>query len=160
MRYICRKIVLICIFMEHIVIVGGGFAGINIAKKLDKKKYQVTIVDKNNYHCFPPLFYQIASSGLEASSISFPFRREMRKMKNANFQLGQVTSIDPEKKTIKTQFEEISYDKLIIATGTTNNFFNSPELIEKVHTLKSTAEAIRLRNEILDRLERACLTKD
>ena len=160
MRYICRKIVLICIFMEHIVIIGGGFAGINIAKKLDKKKYQVTIVDKNNYHCFPPLFYQIASSGLEPSSISFPFRREMRKMKNANFQLGQVTSIDPEKKTIKTQFEEISYDKLIIATGTTNNFFNSPELIEKVHTLKSTAEAIRLRNEILDRLERACLTKD
>lgn len=146
--------------MEHIVIIGGGFAGINIAKKLDKKKYQVTIVDKNNYHCFPPLFYQIASSGLEPSSISFPFRREMRKMKNANFQLGQVTSIDPEKKTIKTQFEEISYDKLIIATGTTNNFFNSPELIEKVHTLKSTAEAIRLRNEILDRLERACLTKD
>lgn len=146
--------------MEHIVIIGGGFAGINIAKKLDKKKYQVTIVDKNNYHCFPPLFYQIASSGLEPSSISFPFRREMRKMKNANFQLGQVTSIDPEKKTIKTQFEEISYDKLIIATGTTNNFFNSPKLIEKVHTLKSTAEAIRLRNEILDRLERACLTKD
>ena len=146
--------------MEHIVIIGGGFAGINIAKKLDKKKYQVTIVDKNNYHCFPPLFYQIASSGLEPSSISFPFRREMRKMKNANFQLGQVTSIDPEKKTIKTQFEEISYDKLIIATGTTNKFFNSPKHIEKVHTLKSTAEAIRLRNEILDRLERACLTKD
>lgn len=146
--------------MEHVVIIGGGFAGINLAKKLDKKKFKVTIIDKNNFHSFPPLFYQIASSGLEPSSISFPFRREMRKLENANFHLGQVTNIDTEKKTITTQFEEIKYDKLVIATGTTNNFFNSPELKEKVHTLKSTAEAIRLRNEILDRLERACVTTD
>ena len=146
--------------MEHVVIIGGGFAGINLAKKLDKKKFKVTIIDKNNFHSFPPLFYQIASSGLEPSSISFPFRREMRKLENANFHLGQVTNIDTDKKLISTQFEEIAYDKLVIATGTTNNFFNSPELKEKVHTLKSTAEAIRLRNEILDRLERACVTTD
>ena len=146
--------------MEHVVIIGGGFAGINLAKKLDKKKFKVTIIDKNNFHSFPPVFYQIASSGLEPSSISFPFRREMRKLENANFHLGQVTNIDTDKKIISTQFEEIAYDKLVIATGTTNNFFNSPELKEKVHTLKSTAEAIRLRNEILDRLERACVTTD
>mgnify|MGYP002515631590 CR=1 FL=1 len=146
--------------LQHVVIIGGGFAGLNLSKKLDKSKYRVTIVDRNNFHSFPPLFYQIASSGLEPASISFPFRREMRKMKHAHYHFGQVRRIDPEKKTVITQFEEIPYDKLVIATGTTNNFFNMPELKEKVHTLKSTAEAIRLRNEILDRLERACITKD
>lgn len=145
---------------RHVVIIGGGFAGLNLAKKLDKKKFGVTIIDKNNFHSFPPLFYQIASSGLEPGSISFPFRREMRKMKNANYHFGEVLRIDPDKKTVTTQFETIGYDYLVIASGTTNNFFNQPELKEKVHTLKSTAEAIRLRNEILDRLERACITTD
>ena len=146
--------------LEHIVIIGGGFAGLNLAKKLDKKKYRVSIIDKNNFHSFPPLFYQIASSGLEPSSISFPFRREMRKMKNAKYHFGKVLDIDTTACVVHTQFETIHYDKLVIASGTTNNFFNQPELKEKVHTLKSTAEAIRLRNEILDRLERACITTD
>ena len=146
--------------LKHIVIIGGGFAGLNLAKKIDKKKFRITIIDKNNYHSFPPLFYQIASSGLEPSSISFPFRREIRKLKNARYHFGNVTKVDTENKTVFTNFEKIDYDYLVIATGTTNNFFNQPELIEKVHTLKSTSEAIRLRNEILDRLERACITTD
>ena len=146
--------------LKHAVIIGGGFAGLNIAKRLDKNKYQITIIDKHNFHSFPPLFYQIASSGLEPGSISFPFRREMRKLQNAKFHLGQVTEIDTSNKIVRTQFESMHYDELIIATGTTNNFFNNPSLKEKVHTLKSTAEAIRLRNEILDRLERACITTD
>lgn len=145
---------------KHIVIIGGGFAGLNLAKKLDKEKFRITIIDKNNYHSFPPLFYQIASSGLEPGSISFPFRREMRKMRNTVYHFGEVKSIDTDKSLIHTQFEEIEYDYLVIASGTTNNFFNQPELKEKVHTLKSTSEAIRLRNEILDRLERACITTD
>ncbi len=144
--------------LEHVVIIGGGFAGLNMAKRLDKDKYSVTIVDKHNFHSFPPLFYQIASSGLEPGSISFPFRREMRRLKNAKFHYGQVVNVDADNNTIQTQFEKIHYDKLIIATGTTNNFFGNNDLKEKVHTLKSTAEAIRLRNEILDRLERACIT--
>lgn len=146
--------------MEKVVIIGGGFAGINVAKRLDKRKYHVTIIDKNNYHSFPPLFYQIASSGIEPGSISFPFRREMRKLKNADFHFGKVKAIDTDSQIVTTEFEQIRYDKLIVATGTTNNFFNNPELCTKVHTLKSTAEAIRLRNEILDRLERACITAD
>lgn len=145
---------------QHIVIIGGGFAGLNLAKRLDKRKFKVTIIDKNNFHSFPPLFYQIASSGLEPSSISFPFRREMRRMKNATYHFGEVLDVDYEKSVVRTQFESIHYDKLVIASGTTNNFFNQPELKEKVHTLKSTAEAIRLRNEILDRLERACIATD
>ena len=146
--------------LQHMVIIGGGFAGLNLAKKLDKNKFRVTILDKNNFHSFPPLFYQIASSGLEPSSISFPFRREMRRLKNTNYHFGEVLEIDSKNSTVRTQFETIKYDQLVIASGTTNNFFNQPELKEKVHTLKSTAEAIRLRNEILDRLERACITTD
>lgn len=146
--------------LQHIVIIGGGFAGLNLAKELDKNKFRVTILDKNNFHSFPPLFYQIASSGLEPSSISFPFRREMRRLKNTNYHFGEVLEIDSKNSTVRTQFEIIKYDQLVVASGTTNNFFNQPELKEKVHTLKSTAEAIRLRNEILDRLERACITTD
>ena len=146
--------------LQHIVIIGGGVAGLNLAKELDKNKFRVTILDKNNFHSFPPLFYQIASSGLEPSSISFPFRREMRRLKNTNYHFGEVLEIDSKNSTVRTQFETIKYDQLVIASGTTNNFFNQPELKEKVHTLKSTAEAIRLRNEILDRLERACITTD
>ena len=146
--------------LQHIVIIGGGFAGLNLAKELDKNKFRVTILDKNNFHSFPPLFYQIASSGLEPSSISVPFRREMRRLKNTNYHFGEVLEIDSKNSTVRTQFETIKYDQLVIASGTTNNFFNQPELKEKVHTLKSTAEAIRLRNEILDRLERACITTD
>lgn len=146
--------------LQHIVIIGGGFAGLNLAKELDKNKFRVTILDKNNFHSFPPLFYQIASSGLEPSSISFPFRREMRRLKNTNYHFGEVLEIDSKNSTVRTQFETIKYDQLVIASGTINNFFNQPELKEKVHTLKSTAEAIRLRNEILDRLERACITTD
>lgn len=146
--------------LQHIVIIGGGFAGLNLAKELDKNKFRVTILDKNNFHSFPPLFYQIASSGLEPSSISFPFRREMGRLKNTNYHFGEVLEIDSKNSTVRTQFETIKYDQLVVASGTTNNFFNQPELKEKVHTLKSTAEAIRLRNEILDRLERACITTD
>ena len=146
--------------LQHIVIIGGGFAGLNLAKELDKNKFRVTILDKNNFHSFPPLFYQIASSGLEPSSISFPFRSEMRRLKNTNYHFGEVLEIDSKNSTVRTQFETIKYDQLVVASGTTNNFFNQPELKEKVHTLKSTAEAIRLRNEILDRLERACITTD
>ena len=146
---------------EHIVIIGGGFAGLNLVKRLDKNRYNVTLVDRNNYHSFPPLFYQIASSGLDPGSISFPFRREMRKLKGqSEFHMGDVKRINVKEKTIHTQFETIQYDKLIIAAGTTNNFFGMDSLEKKVFTLKSAAEAIRCRNEILDRLERASVCKD
>lgn len=147
---------------EKIVIIGGGFAGLNLVKRLDKNKFDVTLVDRNNFHSFPPLFYQIASSGLDPGSISFPFRREMRKgkVKGARFHLGEVKSIDIARKEVHTQFETLPYDKLVIAAGTTNNFFGNPELIKHVYTIKTAAEAMRCRDEILDRLERASLTHD
>lgn len=147
---------------EHIVIVGGGFAGLNLTKYINKKLYEITLVDRNNFHSFPPLFYQIASGGLDPGNISFPFRRELRKLgqKGMNYHMGDVHTIDVLRKEVRTQFETIEYDKLVICAGTTNNFFGNPELIKSVFTMKSAAEATRCRNEILDRLERASLCAD
>lgn len=149
------------IFMakQRIVVIGGGFGGLKLARALDKKQYEVVIVDRNNYHSFPPLFYQVASSGLEPASISFPLRREVRgrRYKGCSFHLGEVGSIDVERKVVVTQYEEIPYDRLVIACGTTNNFFGIEGLAESVVTLKSTSEAIRVRNKVLARLERAAL---
>ncbi len=147
---------------QRIVIIGGGFAGLNLAKKIDKKKYEVILVDANNYHSFPPLFYQIASSGLDPSSISFPFRREMRKgsVKGVEFQMGKVETIDFDKKEITTQYDKLHYDILVVAAGTTNNFFGNPDLIKSVYTIKSVPEAIRCRDEILERMECATITED
>lgn len=144
---------------ERLVVIGGGFAGLNFLKHIDKKKYEVVIVDKNNYHSFPPLFYQVASSGLEPGSICFPFRRELHRGKGygAEFRLGEVKSVDVKAHTITTQYETIPYDKLVISAGTTNNFFGNTKLIQRVFTLKSTAQAMRCRDEILIRLEKACL---
>ena len=145
---------------EKIVIVGGGFAGLNLAKKLNKKKFEITLIDRNNFHSFPPLFYQIASCGLDTGNISFPFRREVRKMDDVRYEMGNVEKVDPVAKTVTTQFNTIKYDKLIIAAGTTNNYFGIQSLKEKVFTLKSVNQALRLKSEILERLERASLCKD
>ncbi len=148
---------------ERVVIIGGGFAGLNMIKYLDKKKFDIVLVDRNNFHSFPPLFYQIASGGLDPGNISFPFRRELRRRKDglgATFHMGDVHTIDTLYKEVHTQFESIEYDKLIIAAGTTNNFFGNPDLIKTVFTLKSAAEATRCRNEVIDRLERASLCTD
>lgn len=144
---------------EKIVVIGGGFAGLSLIKHLDKDRFDVTLVDRNNFHSFPPLFYQIASSGVEPGSICFPFRREIRrgKAKGVNFRLGEVKSIDYREKIVTTQYETISFDRLVIAAGTTNNFFGNDDLIKYVYTLKSTAQAMRMRDEVLDRLERASI---
>ena len=147
---------------EHIIVIGGGFAGLNFIKSIDKEKFNVTLIDRNNFHSFPPLFYQVASSGLDPASIAFPFRREMRKrhVKGVNFHMGNVSEIDFERKTVTTNLEILSYDRLVIAAGTTNNFFGNPGLRDKVYTLKSTSEALRIRNDALDCLERASVCTD
>ncbi|MCM1067728.1 MAG: NAD(P)/FAD-dependent oxidoreductase [Muribaculaceae bacterium] len=147
---------------KKLVIVGGGFGGLNLARKIDKEQWEIVIVDRNNYHSFPPLFYQVASSGLEPSSISFPFRRELhsRHYRGCTFHFGTVSEIDAAEHCISTQYETVHYDALVLAAGTTNNFFGMNELEKHVFTLKSTAEAIRTRNEVLDRLERAELCTD
>lgn len=147
---------------KRLVIVGAGFGGLKLAANVDKKLYDVIIVDRNNYHSFPPLFYQVASSGLEPSSISFPLRRELRRRcyRGCEFHLGTVKTIDSKARKLHTDYETISYDILVLAAGSTNNFFGIPDLRKHVYTLKSTVEAIRCRNELLDRLERASICHD
>ena len=148
--------------MRKIVVIGGGFAGLNFVKHIDLKQFNVTLIDKNNFHCFPPLFYQVASAGLDPASICFPLRRELRKLKSRNvaFNMGEVREIDITNKRVITTEENVEYDYLIIAAGTTNNFFNMPQLEKTVYTLKSTSQALRCRNDILDLLEKAALEKD
>ncbi|MCH5247329.1 MAG: NAD(P)/FAD-dependent oxidoreductase [Muribaculaceae bacterium] len=146
----------------RIVVLGGGFAGLNFIKHIDHKMYDVTLIDKHNYHTFPPLFYQVASSGLDASSISFPFRREFSKKdaKGSLLIMSQVEQVDTVRKTVTTPWATVPYDILVISLGCTNNFFNNPDLVKHVYTLKSAAQAIRCRNDILDHLERAVATRD
>lgn len=146
--------------MERLVVIGGGFAGINFISKIDVKKYEVKLIDRNNFHCFPPLFYQIASSGLDSSNICFPFRREIHKRKNITYHMGHVKNVDVKAKTVTTSYETIEYDKLVIAAGTTNNFFGIEGLDKEVFGIKTVAEASYTRDEILDRLERGAICKD
>lgn len=146
---------------KRVVVIGGGFAGLNFVKHLDLKYFDVTLVDRNNYHSFPPLFYQVASSGLDPSSICFPLRRELRKRHGTRvkFNMGIVSRIDTVRKYVHTSLDDIPYDILIVAAGTTNNFFNMPQLAKSVYTLKSTPEALRCRNDILGILERAAVAQ-
>lgn len=146
---------------QTILIIGGGFAGMNLAKRLDKKKYEVKVIDRNNYHSFPPLFYQIASSALDVPSISFPFRREFKKSKgDVTYHMGHVKNIDLSSKTVSTSYETLKYDRLVIAAGSANNYFGMKGLDEKVFGIKTSGEASHTRDEILDRLERGCMEKD
>lgn len=146
---------------QTVVIIGGGFAGMNLAKKLDRKKYNIKIIDRNNFHSFPPLFYQVASSALDVPSISFPFRREFKKMKGGvSYHMGHVKELDINAKTVTTSYETLRYDKLVIAAGSTNNFFGMANLEENVFGIKTSGEASHTRDEILDRLERGCIEKD
>lgn len=147
---------------KTLVIIGGGLGGLRLARRIDKSMWNVVIVDRNNYHSFPPLFYQVASSGLEPASISFPFRRELRgrRYRGCSFRLGTVSTIDVARRRVHTQYETIGYDALVIAAGTTNNYFGIADLHKRVYTIKSATEAIRCRNEVLDRLERAAIATD
>lgn len=146
--------------MEKVVIIGGGFAGLNLIKKLDSRKYEIALVDRNNFHCFPPLFYQIASSGLVAANICFPFRREIKKMRNVSYHMGHVKEIDLKAKTVTTSYETISFDKLVLAAGSTNNYFGMANLDKETFGIKTAAEAMHTRDEILDRFERGALCHD
>lgn len=146
--------------METLIIIGGGFAGLNLIKHLRKGSYNIKLVDRNNYQAFLPLLYQVASSGLDASNISFPFRRELKKRRDVTYHMGHVKNIDTATKTVTTSYETLHYDKLVIAAGTTNNYFGMTGLDKLTFGMKSVSEAIRLRDEILDRLERGALCRD
>jgi len=145
---------------KRIVVIGGGFAGLNLAQKLIKSNYQVVLIDKNNYHQFQPLFYQVAMSGLEPSSIVFPLRKMFQKHKNAYIRVAEVTHVDAEKKVIETELGNLDYDYLVLAIGADTNFFGNQKIAERAIPMKSVSEALYLRNRILDDYEKALVTTD
>ncbi len=145
---------------KRVVIVGGGFGGLKLAQKLIKSDYQVVLVDKNNYHQFPPLIYQVASSGIEPSSIAFPFRKIFQKKKNFYFRLAEVTGIKSDEKIIITTIGNIAYDYLVLSSGTTTNFFGNNQIEENAMPMKTLTESMGLRNVLLQRMEEALVCSD
>jgi len=145
---------------KRVIIVGAGFAGLKLAQKLKESLYQVVVIDRQNFHQFQPLFYQVATSGIEPSSISFPVRKIFQKHSNLHFRQTELVSVVPEKKIVRTSNGTLSYDHLIIATGVSTNYFGSENLEKYGLPMKTTAEAINLRNRILDSFEKAILTED
>lgn len=145
---------------SRVVIIGGGFAGLTFLKRLRKKNFQIVLIDQFNYHQFQPLYYQVATSGLEPSSISFPFRKIFQSRKNIFIRITQVTSIDTNNKRVHTTIGHINYDYLVIATGVETNYFGNEQFKEKSYPMKSVPEALLLRNTLLQNLESALITDD
>ena len=134
---------------KRVVIVGGGFGGLKLANKLRNSDFQVVLVDRNNYHQFPPLIYQIASAGIEPSSISF------QKRDNFFFRMAEVRSVFPEQNILQTSIGKVRYDYLVLAAGTTTNFFGNKNVEENAIPMKNVSEAMGLRNALLENFERA-----
>lgn len=146
--------------LERIVIVGGGFGGLQLARKLGRKDYQVVLIDKYNYHQFQPLFYQVAMAGLEPSSIVFPFRKLFHGKDNIFIRVTEVTNVDRETKHIRTPLGHCNYDHLIVATGADTNYFGNENIMKHALPMKTVGEALYLRNNILDDYEDALTTPD
>ena len=139
-----------------VVIVGAGFGGLRLARKLNNKPgFEVVLVDRFNYHQFQPLFYQVATAGLDASNISFPLRKVFQKSKNVKIRLAELKQVVPEQYKIITDQEEISYDALVLATGADTNFFGNTQIAGNAFPMKSTVEALQLRYRLLHNFETA-----
>ncbi len=145
---------------KRVVIVGAGFAGLTLARKLAGTDYQVVLIDKNNYHQFQPLFYQVAMAGLEPSSISFPLRRMFRKPTQVHIRLAEIQSVDVAEKYLVTDAGRVNYDILVLAMGVTTNYYGNAELPLQVYTLKSVSDALFLRNSILTDFEKSLMVRD
>ena len=147
---------------KRVVIVGGGLGGLRLAEDLYGSGMQVVLIDKNNFHQFPPLIYQIASAGIDPSSISFPFRQIFRKRKDFYFRMAEARMVDTEKKSLQTSIGKIDYDYLVLAAGATTNFFGNKNIEEWAIPMKTVPEAMGLRNALLSNFERAltCATEE
>ena len=144
-----------------LIIIGGGFGGLRLARKLSNKAgFEITLIDRFNHHQFQPLFYQVATSGLDASDISFPLRKVFHKSKNVHFRMAEVTQIISEQNKVVTNIGEFEYDVLVIATGADTNFFGNQHLIDNTLPMKSTVEALQLRYKLLNNFEQALSAKD
>ena len=144
---------------EKIVIIGGGFAGLQLAKALNKKNKKVLVIDKVNHHMFQPLFYQVACGRIEPSNISFPFRKIFQRSRNIQYRMVEVQKILPEQNKIITEDAEFTYDKLVIATGCKTNFFGNAKMQRLTYGMKNTQEAIAIRNNILLTFEKLIIEK-
>ena len=144
----------------RIVIIGGGFGGLSLAKKLRKELVDVLLIDRHNYHTFQPLLYQVAIGSIEADSIGFPIRRLFTDYKNFSFNMAEVQKVNAENNTINTNIGIIQYDYLVIATGSTTNFFGNKQVEHFAMPMKNIPEALNLRSLILQNLETALVTKD
>ena len=144
-----------------IVIIGGGFAGVNLAKALaNKNQFQVTLVDKNNYNFFPPLIYQVATAFLEPTSISYPFRKLFSGKDNLHFRLGNLKKVVPEQNKIVMEDGELEYDQLVFATGAETNYFGIENVKRQSIPMKTLGDAINMRNTLLENMEQAVISTD
>ncbi len=146
--------------VPRVVIVGCGFGGLQVAKSLRNAPVQVVMLDKNNYHTFQPLLYQVATAGLEADSIAYPIRKIFKGQNNFHFRLGEVTSISEGANEIETTIGKLKYDFLVIATGSTTNYFGNTDFAQHCMPMKSVTEALNLRSLVLQNFEEALLAKD
>ena len=144
----------------RVVIIGGGFAGLAAAKGLEEQELQVVLIDKHNYHTFQPLLYQVATGGLEPDSIAFPLRKRFNDVANFYFRLANVQKINSETNTVETSIGNLTYDKLIIATGSTTNFFGNTNIQKYTMEMKSIPQSLNIRSLILENFEEALLTSD
>lgn len=140
---------------KRVVIVGGGFGGLKLARKLKSEKFQIVLLDKNNYHLFQPLLYQVATAGIEPSAISFPFRKIFKKRKYFHIRICEARRVIPEENLLETSIGSITYDYLVISTGCYTNYFGNDKLAVQTMSLKTTAEALYNRNKVLESFERA-----
>jgi NADH dehydrogenase len=144
----------------RVVIIGGGFAGLNLAKSLKRKGMQVVMLDKHNYHTFQPLLYQVATAGLEPDSIAYPIRNIFRSVPNFYFRMAKAEKIDANNKILHTDIGILNFDKLVIATGSETNYFGMDEIEKMSMPMKTVPEALDLRSLILQNFEAASLTTD
>jgi NADH dehydrogenase len=146
--------------LPRLVVIGAGFAGLKLARQINTNHYQLVLIDKNNFHTFQPLLYQVASSGLEPDSIAYPIRKTLAQKMNAFFRLTAVNSVDSRAKVVHTTIGSLKYDKLVISTGATNNFFGNKTIEANAIPMKSLTEALDLRSKILQNFELALNTTD
>lgn len=144
----------------RVVIIGGGFAGLALAKKLKNKNVQVVLLDKHNYHTFQPLLYQVATGGLEAGSIAYPIRKVIQEYKDFYFRLTSVKEIDTQNQKIISEIGELHYDYLVIATGSKTNYFGNKEIERNSMSMKTIPQSLNIRSLILENFEQAVLTRD